>query len=75
MFECPDYATPRDALLVTIRDSLAPRTNPRLPLDLDQNHFLNILLCGSLQFSIDVNNTISAAVQQYIISTGRFSRV
>lgn len=74
LLECPNYATPRDTLLVAIRNELAPRTNPRLPLDLDQNYFLRILLCGSLHLSNSSNNIISAAVQQYIISSGRFSR-
>lgn len=74
MLDCPTYAAPRDTMLATIRDVIAPGTHPRLLLDLNHNHLLKITQCGSIELSDQSNRTIFSAVQRFVISTGRFSR-
>jgi hypothetical protein len=74
VLECPAFAAPRDIMLATIRDVIAPGTHPRFLLDLDRNHLFKITLRGSAELSHEANSTIFSAVQQFVISTGRFSR-
>ena len=74
LLECPNYSTQRDALLVQIRDLLAPGTHRTLIMNLDTNYFFNLLLRGSTENSDHVNITLFAAIQEFIISTGRFSK-
>lgn len=74
LLECPNYLAQRDTMLAEIRDLLAPGTHPNLLINLDPKHFLTLLLRGSDEQSSDVNRDIFAAVHQFIISTGRFSK-
>ena len=71
--ECPLYATQRTRLLAEIRTRIAPNIHPNMLLTLGQNHLLNILLHGSVEFESDINISIFKSVQYYIISSGRFS--
>ena len=72
ILKCPLYSAPRNKLLKSIRDIIAPGVHYSIPPHLEPLSFVNIVLKACNDVGVDENVNIFKSFQHFIIESGRF---
>ena len=73
LFYCPIFLTQRQHMLTGITNIIAPGCHWSLLLDLSKEHLKSIILYGSPDLHSENNVAVFKIVQEYLLSSGRFS--
>ena len=72
ILNCPFYSAPRNKLLKSIRDIIAPGVHPSILSHLEPLSCVNIVLKGCDDVRVDENVNIFKSFQHFIIESGCF---